>query len=322
MKKIGATLIIVIFIMISMIFPETSSAAMYKFSGGPSGGTFQYYASAISELSQKNLKKDKIKVLAGSSGGSIENIRLLNSGKSNFAVAYSGDIFLAKNGKLYNDTKKYEDVLALCYFYGAPAQLIVKADAGITKTRQLEGKKVGVGNAGSGAAATCELFFTELGIWEKIEKDFLGYRHAADAFKNGQLDAFWIFAGFPNPSISEAAIQSNIAILNTYNDADEIGMFQKYPYFSKVIIPANTYKGVDKDITTFQDSTLWIANSKVPADDVYKLLSVVFSDEGFKFMVETHKSAEAMSIENGISGIVTPLHPGAEKFWKEKGTLK
>ena len=76
------------------------------------------------------------------------------------------------------DTKKYENVLAVAYFYGAPAQLIVRADSGIKSAKQLEGKRVGVGNAGSGAAANAGLFFTELGIWDKIDRNFLGYREA------------------------------------------------------------------------------------------------------------------------------------------------
>ena len=307
---------------ISLVFTLSFSfdalARMYKISGGPSGGTFQYYASAISTLA----KKHRIKLLASSSGGSIENIRITNSGKTNFSVAYSGNVFQARNGVMKGDPRKYENVLALAYLYGAPAQLVVRADSGIKSAKQLVGKRVGVGNAGSGAAANAELFFTELGIWDKIKRNFLGYRQAAGAFKNKQLDAFWLFTGFPNSAVIEAALQTKVDLINVYKDAQEVGMFKKYPYFSKVVIPANTYKGVTEDTVTFQDSTLWVANSKVSADLVYKLLGIVFSKEGLEYMVAVHKSAKAMSIKGGIKGIVTPLHPGAEKFWKEKGILK
>ncbi len=305
-------------LLLVLSFPHDSFARMFKFSGGPSGGTFQYYASAISTLSKKN----KINVLSSSSGGSIENIRLTDSGKTNFSVAYSGHVFQARNGKMKGDDKKYENVLAVAYFYGAPAQLIVRADSGIKSAKQLEGKRVGVGNAGSGAAANAELFFTELGIWDKIDRNFLGYREAAGAFGNKQIDAFWVFVGFPNASVLEAALQNDIDLVDVYKDAENIGMFKKYPYFTKVVIPADTYKGVSTETNTFQDSTLWVANSKVPADTVYNLLKVVFSKEGLEYMVSVHKSAKAMSVENGINGIITPLHPGAEKFWKEMGVLK
>jgi len=298
--------------------PTDGHARMYKFSGGPSGGTFQYYASAISTLAKKN----RVNVLASSSGGSIENIRLVDSGKANFAVAYSGDVMHARNGKMKGDPKKYENVLAVAYFYGAPAQLVVRAGSGIKSATQLSGKRVGVGNAGSGAAAAAELFFTELGIWDKIDRNFLGYREAAGAFSNNQLDAFWLFVGYPNASVLEAAMQNKIDLVDVYKDAESAGLFKKYPYFAKVVIPADTYKGVTTDTNTFQDSALWVANGKVDADTVYNLLKATFSKEGLEYMVSVHKSAKAMSVGNGVKGIVTPLHPGAERFWKEMGVLK
>lgn len=74
-----------------------------------------------------------------------------------------------------------------------------------------------------------------------------------------------------------------------------------------------------KETVTFEDSTLWIANNRVPDDVIYNLLSVVYSPEGIDHMIQKHKSAQAMSIETGVKGIVTPLHPGAERFWREKG---
>ena len=318
-KYLSIATAIIVTLLFTFTFTGESFGKVFRFSGGPSGGTFQYYASAVSTLA----KRHKIgNVLASSSGGSIENIRLCNSGKANFAVAYSGHVFQAREGMMKSDTKKYENVMAVAYFYGAPAQLIVRANAGITSARQLEGKRVGVGNAGSGAAANAELFFSELGLWDKIDRNFLGYRQAADAFKNKQLDAFWVFVGFPNASVIEAALQTDISLVDVFNDAESVGMVKKYPYFAKVIIPAGTYKGVDKETVTFQDSSIMVAHKDVDADTVYNLLKALFSKEGLEYMVSVHKSAKAMSVENGIKGIVTPLHPGAEKFWKEMGVLK
>ncbi|MCP4346190.1 MAG: TAXI family TRAP transporter solute-binding subunit [Desulfobacterales bacterium] len=295
-----------------------SSAKTYKFSGGPSGGTYQYYAGAIANLASQA----GIKVKAEPSGGSIANIRLVSMGKADFAVSYSGDIFRAGNGMLAKDRRKYTNVFAIGRFYGAPAQLVVRGDSNITSAGQLTGKRVGVGNFGSGAAGNCELFFTEMGIWYAVDKEFLGYDNAAQAFNNRKIDAFWLFTGFPNSSVKKVAAQNKITLLNIYNDAEKAGMFKKYPYFSKITIPARTYKGVNSDTVTFQDSALWTVNKKVSEADVYKLLKTVYSNEGLEYMVKTHKSAKGMSIKNGISGIVTPLHPGAEKFWREKGILK
>ena len=298
--------------------PAASEAKTYVFTGGKAGGTSVYYANAIATLA----KKIGLKFLVNSSGGAVEQIRLVNSGRSSFSLAYAGQIFAAERGKLKGDPKKYTDVRAMSFFYGAPAQLIVKASSDIKSTRDLKGKRVGVGNAGSGAAANAELFFSELGIWDKIDRNFIGYRQAADAFKNGQLDAFWVFTSFPNASVIEAAMQNKIRLVNLYKDAQSCGLFKKYPYFSKVVIPAGTYQGVNTDTPSFQDKTLWIVNKKVPDDVVYNILKITFSKDGLSHMVNAHKSARAMSIKDGGAGIVAPMHPGAIKFWKEVGVIK
>ena len=294
---------------------KTKLQDMYTFSGGPSGGTFQYYASAIATIGQQEGQK----LLARSSGGSIENIRLVNSQKVDFAVAYSGHVYAGAHGKLKNDENIYNQVLVMAYLYGAPAQLVVKADHGIDSPLDLKGKRVGVGNAGSGAAANAEIYFTSLGIWDKMDREFLGYRNAATAMQNGQLDAFWVFTGYPSASILEVAMQAHIKLLDTYSAGEAVGLFQNNPFFTPVTVPANTYKGQTSDIASFQDGALLVANAMVPDDVVHQILSAIYSQEGLAYLVSVHNSAKSMSIETGLKGVVTPIHPGALKFWQEKG---
>jgi len=309
-------------LVMSLVFSSSSMAAKRMvFSGGPAGGTFQVVANAIQVYGPVKDSKD-FKIRAQSSAGSVENLRKVNKGRAHFGVVYSGHVFLGQNGKLKNDPKKYEDVLAVSYLYGAPAQLVVRTNSGIKSTNDLVGKKVGVGNAGSGAFANCELFFTHLGIWDKIERNAMGYNDAANAFGNNQLDAFWLFTAFPSGAVIMAAQTNDIALVDLNKDAEDSGFYKAYPYMSKLSIPAGTYKGVDTETPSFQDSTLWVANAKVDDDVVYEMLSLIYTDEGLAHMVSQKKTFKEMSIENGVKGIVTPMHPGAEKFWKEKGILK
>ncbi len=290
------------------------------FSGGPAGGTFQVVANAV-QVYDPIKQSEKYRVRAQSSAGSVENLRKVNSGKAHFGVVYSGHVYLGQNGKLKNDTNKYENVMAVSYLYGAPAQLVVKKDSGIKSLKDLEGKKVGVGNAGSGAFANCELFFTHAGIWDKIERNAMGYNDAAQAFGNNQLDAFWLFTAFPSGAVIMAAQTNDIEMLDLGAEAEASGFFKEYPYFSQLSVPAGTYKGVDKETPSFQDSALWVANADVSEDIVYDMLSTLYTDEGLEHMKQQKKTFKEMAIETGINGIVTPLHPGAEKFWKEKGLL-
>ena len=321
-KKLNIIIGICAVLMMTFAFSgESFAKKRIIFGGGPAGGTFQVVANGI-QVYKPVKEVEEFTVKAQTSAGSVENLRKTDAGRQQMSVVYSGHVWLGRNGKMKNDTKKYENVLAVAWLYGAPAQMVVRAGSGIKSVKDLAGKKVGVGNAGSGAFANCELFFTHMGIWDKIERNAMGYNDAAAAFGNNQLDAFWLFTAFPSGAVIMAAQTNDIALLDLDADAKASGFYDKYPYFGKLAVPAGTYKGVDYDAPSFQDSALWVANSEVPADVVYKLLTLVYSDEGLKHMYGQKKTFKNMKLDTGATNIVTPFHPGAEKFWKEKGMLK
>ena len=290
------------------------------FGGGPAGGTFQIVANSIQTYGPVKASEDYT-VKAQSSAGSLENLRKVNRGRMQFAVVYSGHVYLGREGRLKNDDRKYGEVLAVSYLYGAPAQLIVRKGSGIRTVQDLVGKKVGVGNAGSGAFANCELFFTHLGVWDEIERNAMGYNDAAAAFGNHQLDAFWLFTAFPSGAVIMAAQTNEIDLVDLAKDAEDSGFFEQYPYFSPLAVPAGTYRGIDRDVASFRDSALWVANADVPADVVYDILSKIYTDDGLAYMRNQKETFQEMDLSKGVNGIVTPLHPGAEKFWREHGLL-
>jgi len=311
-------------VLVTFAFASVASAALYKFNGGPSGGTFQYFASGIAQWTNDHKVIGSSKVNVSASAGSTQNVRMVSAGRAHFGIAYAGDTYLASVGKLSpKDTRKYGNVTAVSYLYGAPAQLIVRKGSGIKSAADLAGKRVGVGKGGSGAAANAERFFKGMGVWDKMKPEFLGYSNAAAAFSNKQLDAFWVFAGYPTAAVIQAAQQNDINLINVRTDAESNGVFNTYPFYSALDIPANTYKGQTETIKSFQDSALWIANAKVPADVVYKMLKAVYTKEGLQYLITLKKTAKNMGIKVGTKGTSKlTLHPGAVKFWKEMGTLK
>lgn len=303
----------------TLALPGTALSATKRlaFSGGPEGGTFQYFSNGIASRLSKNLQNVDVSNMA--SAGSVENLRRVNSGEADFGISYSGDIFLARHGKLPKDDRKYENVQALSYLYGAPAHLVTLADSGINEVKDLAGKKVAVGGAGSGAAASAQRYFTAMGLWDKMDVQFIGYTEAASAMGDKLIDAMWVFAGFPNSSVIQAAASNPIKILDTWTAGEKGGVFEEYPFYSPVTIPAGTYSGVDQDVKTFQDSALWIAGNHVKDDIVYKSLEDIFSEQGLAYMVKVKSTAKAMSKKGALTGIVTPVHPGAIKFWMQEG---
>ena len=290
------------------------------FGGGPAGGTFQVFAYAV-QTYKKVKSLDSMTVKAQASAGSIENLRKVNSGAMDFGVVHAGHAYAGLHGKLKADSRKYTDVKAVSILYGSVAQLVVRKDSGIRSVKDLVGKKVGVGNAGSGAFANCELFFRHFDIWDKIERNAMGYNDAAQAFGNGQLDAFWLFTAFPSGAVLMAAQTNKISLVDLHADAQSSKFYKQYPNFSKEIIPASIYSGVDLPVQTFKDHALWVANAKVDDDVVYTLLKTIFSKDGLEHMKKQKKVFGSMSLLRGVDGIITPLHPGAKRFWKEQGLI-
>ena len=287
------------------------------FSGGPEGGTFQYFSNGISIRLSKSMPD--VEVSNTASAGSLENLRRVNSGEADFGIVYSGDVFLGRNGKLTQDENTYENVYALGYLYGAPAHLVTLASTGINSLADLAGKRVAVGGAGSGAASAAQRLFTQLGLWDKMNPEFLGYSEAASAMGDKLLDAFWVFAGFPNSSVIQAAASNPIRMINLVDEAEAAGFFESYPFYTHLEIPAGTYSGVDTAIKSFQDSALWVAGKHVDAKLVEAALAQIYSPEGLAYMVKVKSTAKEMSVEGGLEGIVTPIHQGAEAFWTSKG---
>lgn len=354
------------------------------FGGGPGGGTFQAVANAIhsfnpikdatgfkvqvqpSEGSVENLKKIDAATLQMGIVYAGDLWRGTNGKMDNYAqdasIANSSSTtsFSPPVSTSANSTTIYSKVMAIASLYTASAQLVVHAglendksdtttgadakNSTIKSIKDLEGKKIGVGNTGSGAYSTCELFLTHLGLWDKIEKRGIGYNDAVRAFKNSEIDAFWVFSALPCPAVAMAAEgkgaasvvnksieektvgaatnRASIEILNLGDDADKSGFLKEFPWFSTSMIKGGTYKGVEVNTLSFQDYAIWVASSEVSADVVYQMLSIIYTDEGLKYLAEQNATLKEMSIETGIIGIITPLHPGAERFWKDKGIIK
>jgi uncharacterized protein len=298
--------------------PATSMARteFVSIGGGPTGGTFNYFANAISLHVPKAVPG--VRMSSEGSGGSAENVRRVHSGDFDFGISYAVDIQLAAMGELPEDTRVYDKVRCIGYLYGAPAQMVVNAAGPLQSAKDLEGKRIAVGNAGSGAAASAERFFRHVGVWDKMRPEFLGYSPAAAAFKDGKIDGFWVLVGYPNASIIEASTQTGIRLMNLGKDAEESEFYKAYAY-APAVIPANTYSGQTEDTDTFEDGTLLITRADVSEDVVYEITKAIWSEEGLVSLRQAHNAARATSLENNFKGASSPLHKGAYKFWVEQG---
>jgi len=287
------------------------------FNGGPPGGTFSYFANKMASLITES--EAWLDVMPRGSGGSMSNICALNLGQADMAILYAGDAFLGRNGRLDCEAGRLDRVRALASLYGAPAQLVVRRDSAIRTVHDLKGKAVAVGNEGSGAALAAERFFKHLGLWDEMDHRNLGYSEAAAEFGAGGVDAFWVLAGYPNTSITGASTYTPIRLLDLHAISVETGFYDLYPFYVSVEIPPWTYTGQDEPAATFQDAALWCAREDLDGDAVYHGLKAIFSEQGLAGMRAAHKAARSMSAKYALDDLPVPLHPGAVRFWSERG---
>lgn len=307
-------------LILSPAAPALALKQKLVFLGGPAGGTFQQVAEAV-EAYPRVRALSTASITTQPSAGSLENLREIHAGQADFGLVYSGHAYLGRNGLLQDDSKTYDKALAVASLYGAPAQLIVRKGSDIKSVKDLKGKRVGVGTPGSGAFANCELFFRHLGVWDAIIPSHIGYNEVALAFANNQLDAFWLFTAFPSSAVTTAAKTEKIDLLDLDAEAKASGFYKKYPYFTARTLPAGIYRGVRHNTRSFQDSTLLVANAEVPDEVVYRLLSALYNKKGLRYLGKKNPALKDMTRRSGARDVIIPMHPGAIRFWKEKGLL-
>ena len=288
------------------------------FSGGPEGGTFQYFSNGMSIRLSKSIPG--LEVSNTASAGSLENLRRVNSGEADFGIVYSGDTYLGRNGKLTQDENKYENVHALAFLYGAPAHLVVLADGGINSVADLAGKRVAVGGAGSGAAErrpallhhprpvgqdegrVPRLQQGRLGAGRQADRRLLGLRRlpqlVGDPGRRQQRDQ----ADRPGRGRREGGLLRGVPVLHP---ADHPGRHLQRRRLRRRLVPGLGAVGGRQGTST--------------PDIVYAALAEIYSDEGLAYMVKVKSTAKSMSVASGLDGIVTPIHAGAERFWTENG---
>ncbi|RWU02980.1 C4-dicarboxylate ABC transporter substrate-binding protein [Pseudodesulfovibrio sp. S3] len=286
-----------------------------SFNGGPMGGTFNYFANKMANIISDEV--EWLNIITKISGGSFENLAELDESMTDMGIVYAGDAFLGRRGSLPGDPKRYDQTRALAYLYGAPAQLVVRKDLDIESVQDLKGMTIAIGNPGSGAALSAERFFRHLNLWHSIEPQTVGYSRAAGDFIAGKVDGFWVLVGYPNVSIIEAASRTEITIMDLHPAAVASDFYNLYPFYTEVVIPADTYAHQTEPVFTFQDSALWCARSDLSENAVYESLKAIFSDNGLKKLQRTHRAARSISLKTGIQHLPIPLHPGAVRFWSD-----
>lgn len=304
----------------------TPAAAQQKFMTiGTGGVTGVYYAAggAICRLVNKDRARHGFRCSVESTGGSVANINTLRSGDLDFGIAQSDWNYHGYKGtSSFRRFGAFDGLRSVFALYPEPFTLVARADAKARNIEDLKGKRVNVGNPGSGTRASVEELLAALG-WTlsdfSLASELRADEHGA-ALCNNEVDAFFYGVGHPSANIQEPVTACGARLVNITGPAVD-KLVADNPYYAKAVIPGGLYKGNDQDTRTYGVLATLVTAAKVPEDRVYTLVKAVFDnlDEFRKLHPAlAHLKPESM-VRDGLSA---PLHPGAEKYYREKGWIK
>ena len=291
---------------------------------GTGGQTGVYYVvgQSICRLVNRGTSEHNLKCTAPSTGGSIANINAISAGDMDMGVAQSDWQYHAYNGSSEFEGKQVEKLRADFSVHGEPFTVVARADSGAESFDDLFGKRVNVGNPGSGQRATMDVVLNAMG---KSTDDFvlaseLKPAEQSAALGDNKVDAIVYTVGHPNGSIQEATSTVEAKILPVTGEAIDT-LVDENPYYAKATIPGGMYAGTDEDVETFGVKATFVTSADVPEDVVYTVVQAVFENvDRFKGL---HPAFETLAEEDMIAaGLSAPLHPGAEKYYRERGWIE
>ncbi|MBL4614437.1 MAG: TAXI family TRAP transporter solute-binding subunit [Magnetovibrio sp.] len=310
----------------SFAMAPTPAAAQQKFvSIGTGGVTGVYYPTggAICRLVNKTRKTHGIRCSAESTGGSVYNINNIRTGELEFGVAQSDWQYHAYNGtSKFKDAGPFKKLRSMFSVHAEPFTLIVRNDSGIKNFAGLKGKRVNIGNPGSGQRATMEVVMEAFGMKSSdfsLASELKGSEMAA-AICDNKIDAMIYTIGHPAAAIKEATTSCDVTLVNV-TGAPIDKLIKDNPYYRAATIPGGMYSGTPNDVTTFGVGATFVTSADVPDDVAYIVAKETMKNiEQFR---KLHPAFAGLDPKTMVSdGLSAPLHPGAIKAYKELGLIK
>ncbi|WP_248446185.1 TAXI family TRAP transporter solute-binding subunit [Sinorhizobium meliloti] len=308
------------------LFFSGGAAAQQKFvTIGTGGVTGVYYAAggAICRLLNKDRKTHGIRCSVESTGGSAFNVNTIKEGELDFGMAQSDVQYNAfKGDEAFKEGGAHADLRAVFSIHPEPFTVLAHPNAGVTKFEDFKGKRFNVGNPGSGTRASMERLLGAMG-WTLADFSLASELKADEhgpALCDGKIDGFFYGVGHPSANIQDPTTTCAARLVPLTGEVVD-KLVADNPYYAKATIPGGLYNNNPEDTETFGVLATLVTSANVPEESVYALTKAVFENfDEFKSLHPAFASLEpAKMIKDGLSA---PLHPGAEKYYKEKGWLK
>ena len=269
-----------------------------------------------------NTKLDNVNARVQASNGGIQNLNLLKARDAQVSFAVSSITYEALNGLRGFKDREYKDVRILAGLYYNPNQVVSRGEAEVNSLGDFKGKRFAPGAAGGTTEVESRVHFTAAGLQYPgdIKAQFVGFTESIDLMRNKQLDGAWIMAGMPTAAVTEMCATAGGKLVPI---SDEIiaKIQAEYPWYSRFTIPAGTYDNQKEDIQTTAVKMLLITDASMPEELIYSLAKTFW--ENVSELTKAHAVMKTVTPDMAVTDLAgIPLHPGAEKYYKEAGLLK
>ena len=325
----------VLLVLTSSFIGKAISNELTFFTIGTGGTAYTYYpvggmiANAISKPpGSRECGKggscgvDGLIASAVSSRGSVDNVNAIISGLRNSGFAQSDVAYWAYTGTGTMEGKEpAKHLRTIAALFQEHIHLVALKKSNINSVKDLKGKRVSLDEPGSGTYVDAKLILESNGLsTSDVKAEALKGKAATDALRNGKVDAIFVVAGYPTGAIVELASAVDIKLV-PIDGAGAKALTSKYGFFSESPIPSGTYEGVDT-VNTVAVGAQWFTSAKEDTDLIYKITKALWNKESRKLMDVGHAKGKTITPDTALSGVGVPLHPGAEKFYKEAGLIK
>lgn len=302
------------------LMPAQASAQTEVILGADNpGGSYYLYGGGLSNWI--NQRSKTLRVTSQTTRGSVENVRLLSSGRLAFGLANAVAVYQQRKGIGQFQDHPAENIRGIAVLDVAPLHIVAYPSSGIKTLQDLAGKRVSIGAPGSGSATAAGILFPALGIAGKVKTQNLGFSESAANMRDGNLDAFMAASALPMPAVVD--LTSSHAVTLVPMTPDVISAVRKdNPPYQPVIIPANTYSGITQDVPAVGLASLLVVRADIPEDTVYELVSQMFTSDALAYMRNVYRAWDPNPGQELFRDIDVPLHPGALRFYREKGMIK
>ncbi|MED4586128.1 TAXI family TRAP transporter solute-binding subunit [Brevibacillus choshinensis] len=283
---------------------------------GGSSGPYYTLGGAMAKIYKEKLGYN---ASVQSTGASVENINLVKAKKADVAFVMSDVTTFAYAGQEnFKEGGAIKDLRAMAGLYLNYVQIVTLKDRNIKSVADLKGKRVGVGAPNSGVEVNARMVLAGHGIsYDDIKADYLSYAEAIEQLKNNAIDAAFVTSGLPNSTVIDLSTTKDVEIVPIKKE-DVEKMKEQFPFFVSAEIPAGLYKN-DQPIQTAAIRNILLVRNDLSDDQVYKLTKTFFDE--MEALRAAHSAAKEIDVKEAGKNLVVPLHPGAEKYYKEVGAL-